>query len=344
MADYSEIQRLLEKNRQDIGKRGAEIPGIYNKYAPSTDPEIAAARAAQADKVRELFAHDSQLAQTKFQPQAAPGATVSGAPPETPPEMILDPLIGLKAANTQTMATANEAIDIGQNIVKRKDFLGESLDKAMKLFMVGIEMKKAEREALSEEFDDLLKLDELALKREKKKSTESGSTDLQTLLKNIMQVKQTSKDITPQLTGVSKNGTDFAKIRKQYAEQEMDFEKLKDGSYKWAVRKPNQKFVSQDEANIYKDIPGLINLMGATTIANNPNVDRADVESILKKIVPTDDAYKSPAKRSVELQDKVYEAQAIINDLRKSYIPEAQVQAAITEIKQRAPELVGYIK
>lgn len=168
--DYNEIQRLLEKNRQDLGIMKAEGAGIYDKYAPSTDPEIARARAVQADKVKQLFSHDSQLAQRKWQPSAPPGPTVTGAPPELPPEELVDPMIGLKAANWQTMATANEAIDIGQNISKRKDFLKESLESALQLFQVGLEMKKAEREALSEEMDDWFNLQDLILKQSESKS------------------------------------------------------------------------------------------------------------------------------------------------------------------------------
>lgn len=297
--NYEEIQRLLAQNRQDIGKREAEIPGIYNKYSPSTDPEVAAARAAQADKVKQLFSYDSQLAQTKFQPTAAPGATVTGAPPETPPEMILDPLIGLKAANTQTMETANEAIDIGQNISKRKDVLAESLDKALKLFQVGLEIKKAEQASLQDEFTNLINLDKLALEREKQKGVGTGKEALGELFNRLTGLKQkvnVEAVPTSYKQGVTKaKGKDALKdIRKEYANQkklhpnvQVDYSQKPDGTYTYNYFEPkkDQTYLTPEEYKLKTNPEEFLGTLLAGTTANLPKYS-SEAEVIIKNLFP----------------------------------------------------------
>lgn len=259
MATYEEIQRLLEENRKSIGERAAEVPNIYNQYSPSTDPEIAGARAAQADKVRQLFDHDTNLAQVKFQPQTTPGSTVSGAPATTPSEMILDPLIGMKAANTETMQTANEAIDIGQSISKRKDYLSESLDKALKLFQIGMQIKQAEQAALQDEMSNWFKMEDLTLERNKVGKETAGKEALQKLLDNVLDWKKAQVESTPTISGrtTSKGNAGIKAIQKmmedKYPGQEVEYTKNSDGTYNWTVRKSEQKFLTPEQAKTYED-------------------------------------------------------------------------------------------
>lgn len=186
MAGFEELQRLLAENRKSIGDRAAEIPNIYKQFSPSTDPEVAQTRAAQAEKVKQLFQYDNQLAQTSFQPQAAPGPSPTGGAPTIPDPMIVDPTIGLRAANTQTMATAQEAIDLGQQITKRKDFLAESLEKALKLFQIGMQIKEAESAAIQGELDNWFKMQDLIDKRSTRGKGDAEKTKKQSYLAQIL--------------------------------------------------------------------------------------------------------------------------------------------------------------
>jgi len=299
MLSYEEIQRLLEQNRQELGKREADIPNIYKEYSPSTDPEIAAARAAQADKVKQLFDHDSQLAQVKFQPQAAPGATVTGAPAETPPEMILDPLIGLKAANTQTMETANEAIDIGQNIAKRKDVLAESLDKALKLFQIGLEIKKAERESLKDEFSSLLSLDELNLKKNAAGKATAGKEALTELFNKLTGLKQKvnvdavptsyKQGITPNKgeKGLEDIKKELVRQRAVHPNVQVDYSQNKDGrfTYNYFEPKENQVYLTPEEFKLRTNPQDFLGQLSAGFEANYP--DQAEEgKSVIKQLFP----------------------------------------------------------
>lgn len=280
MATYEEIQRLLEQNRKEIGQRAADVPGIYNQYSPSNDSEIAAARSAQADKVRQLFDHDSKLSQVSFQPQAAPGPTVNGEAPVQPEAMILDPLIGLKAANTQTMETANEAIDLGQRISERKDFLSESLDKALKLFSIGMEIKKAEQAALQDEMNNYFKLEDLNLARSKAGSGSESKAALGELLSNVLKWQERKVAATPQATGVAKDRNALNVIVKKYPNETLDYTKNADGSYNWAIRKKDQTFLTDEEAATYNDQGDTLNKLLASFTALYPE-SKEDAATIL---------------------------------------------------------------
>ena len=112
--------------------------------APSnieSDPIIGGLRSNQNDKINQLFAHDTQLAQTTFQPQAAPAAP--GETVAQPEQRIIDPMIGLRAASTQQRNTAAELGDILTQIAQRKDELDQKWDKEYKSYISGIDKSKA---------------------------------------------------------------------------------------------------------------------------------------------------------------------------------------------------------
>src|SRR3990167_10448897 len=105
--DPTQQASALAKQRQDYGQRVANIP---NQFNPANDPIVNTLRGQQSEKIKQLFSHDQQLADVKFQPQAAPAGT--GEAVTQPEARLIDPTIGLKASSTQTQATAAEAGDI----------------------------------------------------------------------------------------------------------------------------------------------------------------------------------------------------------------------------------------
>jgi hypothetical protein len=161
--DPTKIQELIKQKREDIGQRFANPPTLNT----ANDSEILSLRNNQADKIKQLFEHDTKLAPVYMQPQEAGGPHAEGY--QAPEQRIIDPMIGLKAASTQTQATAGELGDIGKAIEKRKDFLMDIYEKAMAGFTMGLQMKKMELDSLNDEFSQILKLKELEEKQNENK-------------------------------------------------------------------------------------------------------------------------------------------------------------------------------
>jgi len=178
MATFDDIQRQQAELSQSIGQRYANVPKMVEQYNPVNDPVTRALRNQHSDKVQQLFNYDTQLGQTYFQPQAAPGPTQTGAPAAQPEQMILDPLIGAKAANTQTLGTANEVANLLRDMGSRKDYLDTALTNALKLFQIGIEADKIQQAALEGQFNQQMSLEELGLK--KSAAARSGAGTAQT--------------------------------------------------------------------------------------------------------------------------------------------------------------------
>lgn len=149
--NVNSVLSAMGQNISQLQNVPQQVKDIQGQYNVANDPTVLALRSQQADKIKQLFDHDTQLAQTYFQTQQAPGPQPTN-PAYTPPQqMVVDPTIGMRAATQQNQATAAEMADIGTQIANRKDILTEGLAKAMQLFQFGLEARKMEQEALNTE-------------------------------------------------------------------------------------------------------------------------------------------------------------------------------------------------
>lgn len=158
--DPNQIQVELAKKRQELGQRSADIPKIYGQYNPESDATLGALRSQQAEKLKELFAHDQQLADVYFQPQPAPGGE---APPLAEAPRLIDPTIGLRASSQQTQAAAGEVADILNQIGVRKDYLSSERDKTLAILDRALQINDREVKGLENQLS-------LALEEKKNKA------------------------------------------------------------------------------------------------------------------------------------------------------------------------------
>jgi len=154
----SQIQGALDKSRADIGGYEKNVSDATAQYSPATDRQVQDMRAAQSDKIQQLFAHDTKLAQTYFPVQGPLGESSGNVTQPENMQGVVDPLIGQRAATGQTLATAKELADISTDIGRRKDVLSEGLGKAMQLLQFGLQAKKMEQESFQNELDYLFNL------------------------------------------------------------------------------------------------------------------------------------------------------------------------------------------
>ena len=148
-SQYDQLTAAMESNRKDIGTREAAIPTTIAQYAPANDSTISALRGQQADKVKQLFAHDQQLAQVYTPMQAAPGASTGQV--TMPDQQIMNPLTGQIAATQQSQNTVGELTDIMTQIAKRKDDLNTSRTDALDLLKTGLSMKQQEQQDIKDQ-------------------------------------------------------------------------------------------------------------------------------------------------------------------------------------------------
>jgi len=306
--DIASIQAALTKNRQELGKRDAKLPSTLSQYAPSSDTELQGLRQNQASKVAELFKYDTQMAQRSYQPQA-----LEGQP--QPEARILDPSIGLKAASTQTQALGQELGDIGSQIATRKDYLAESMDKAMSLFKFGLEAKKLEQDSLMNEWKTMMDLEDLKVKR-----ADSGGGNLPDLLSAITGFQSRSEAIRPKQ--VYKQGTTQAKGAKAIQDMKTIYNQFKaqdpdakleysgnpDGTYTYTIRNKNEpaQYLGADESQAPYDNPeDTIRKMLAAGVATNPK-QSGQIGDIQKLLFP------EPIKQTAA-DSKVGERNDLIN-------------------------------
>lgn len=298
--NYEEIMNQLSQNRKDVGSRIAEIPQMQDRYSPANDPQYNAIQNAQSDKIKQLFDHDSTMATTYMKPQEAAGPH---APNYTPSEdRVVDPMIGLQAANTQIKATANEAVDLGTEKSKRKDVLDSALSKGLSVIQSVIEAKKFEQSSLIEQMNMMLKIKEM----EQKNSKESTLNDL---FSQIMQVQQAKKKQQTELKAASpasiKSGITNTKGKKALVDIQKEYSRIKkanpgqkikvdysqnaDGTYEYnyfldAPQKYLEKDVYEDYKTnpIYGDSEEMMNKLGSAAIASG--ADSGEVAALLERI------------------------------------------------------------
>lgn len=171
--DEATIQKQIAESRQRQGQRVADVSSTFEKYDPASDPTVNALRGQQSEKLKQLFAHDQQLADVRFNPQptpAAPGEVVPASEPR-----LIDPTIGLRASSQQTMATVGEASDILKQIETRKDFLAGERDKALSMLQLLIQAGKDEQSALEKQMDWIFKKRDQDLEERRVAASEASS-------------------------------------------------------------------------------------------------------------------------------------------------------------------------
>lgn len=352
---------MLAKKRQEYGQRVADLPGIYKQYTPESDREISALRSQQSDKLKQLFDFDSQVAQRTYQPIESAGPYSQGY---TPPEpRVLDPTIGLLASSYQKKATAGELADISTDIARRKDYLSGERDKALTMLQAVLDANEKEQRGLEKQMDWYFKQKDYELEERKLKEGGSGASDLMTFLNAISGFQQKTEAIKPIAFGITK-ADPFKLIEKKggfarrnpktgllepaakagpnyralinelnkYPGAEFDFQKNPDGTYGWAVRKPEQQFFeSEEEAQRYQDIPSLIRQLGAATVAGGATP--SDVNTMLNLL-----GMQAPAAPS-EAEKKLTAKRELLDDISKE--AETNLDLVFRKLRPLYPELTA---
>lgn len=317
--DPNTIQQQIIAKSQALGQRVASAP-----VAPDTanDPELGALRGQHADKIKQLFAHDTQVAQVNFQPKEAPGPHAEGY--TAPESRILDPLIGQRASSAQTQATAGELGDIMTRISGRRAMLDDAYNKALTLHEKNIRAQESEISMLDKIFQNQMQLKQFEAAQEKEKKSGASDKDLQTYLDTIMGLKgrREAASVPAEDSGYlheptkAKSIEEIKKVQRTLPKSsQISYTKNPDGSYtyliegaptkkeamqkkpkgselryegnKYTVTKPGQKFITEEESSdsIYDDLLNAFSANSAKdrTAATDMTESVAGKDSLLGK-------------------------------------------------------------
>jgi hypothetical protein len=147
MSRATELQKLLSQNRQDLGQRVADIPKTEDNLRAGlfeNDQTLNSLRQNQQAKILEMYQHDKTLAQQYANPESN--------------LYLKDPYQRELARSTQFQGTAGELGSINNLIQSRRDVLGDTLDKAMKLAQYGVQAKQLENQLMQQEFENEMKM------------------------------------------------------------------------------------------------------------------------------------------------------------------------------------------
>lgn len=153
--DYAALLEQMKGKSQDLSKYTMDIPNIQKTLREDlygNDNVIDSLRSNEADKIKELYQHDQNLADRYANPSSE--------------GYIEDPYVRAKATAQRSQATAGELGTLQNQIAKRSDVLGSALEKAMQLLNYGLEAKKLEYAGIQDEFDNKMKLEDFQLKKE----------------------------------------------------------------------------------------------------------------------------------------------------------------------------------
>lgn len=151
MATLDEMQRLLSQNRQEIGTRVAELPRTEENIRANLfggDKTLASLRQNQETKIMELFEHDKRIAERYANPQSE--------------AYLQDPYMREVARANQFQGTVGELSQLQSQTEARRDVLGDTLDKALKLAQYGVQAKQIENQLLQQEFENELNKQKLS--------------------------------------------------------------------------------------------------------------------------------------------------------------------------------------
>lgn len=276
-----EVQKLFVQKQQSQGQRYADAP-----KAPDfvSDPMLGGMRSSYSDKLKQLFEYDTQMAQTYFQPQEAPGPHAPGYQP--PEQMVLDPMIGAKARSIQQQGTVGELGDIWKDITTRKDEMETAYEKGLRLYQLGLEAQKEELGALKDLFNMATAIEELDLSKRRLSQSESNkatdSSNLAAFKKLITegdgkdtvpdQIHKAGKTKAKGQKALSDMNAVLQKIRQSSPDAELTYTKNKDGSYNYRV------FTKTYNTRLLND-------WLASFVATNPDL-RSEAESIFSYVYP----------------------------------------------------------
>lgn len=275
--DLEELQKKISGKRQELGQRYAEVPDIETRIRADlfgNDKSLQTMRENENAKIKELFEFDKGLATTYQSPV---------------PGFVDDPSSVARYGQQQLRERAGELADVQKGIANRRDVLGDALERAMKLANYGLEAKRLEIQALQDEFDDQLKLEELRLRKQ-----ESGNSNfLPDFMKSILNFQEKAEAVKPQKTGrtVTRATTPderralVKRIQAQYPGQQLSYTYNKDGTISYAVLKPDQQYADNNEASLYENQQDTLQKILAAGIASNPK-QSSDAVNIFKLITP----------------------------------------------------------
>jgi len=156
MPDVNPLIQNIADKAQDVKNTYAGLPTFQdniqqNLVAP--DAGLNSALGGYTDKVAELFAHDNEIA-TNWNTSNVPGTIKPEGFMEDPYQRALSSA-SLYAQKGKETASALNLYET------RKNFLGNIVDKALKVYEAGIKGKEMDYQAAKDEFDNALKLAQL---------------------------------------------------------------------------------------------------------------------------------------------------------------------------------------
>jgi hypothetical protein len=166
MADTNQLYQNVAQSAQDVKNTYAGLPTFEtnireNLVAP--DVTLNSALGGYTDKVAELFAHDKQIADNW---------STSQVPTNLQPEGFMEDPYAKSMASASLYAQKGKETASALNLYEtRKNFLGNIVDKALKVYEAGIKGKEMDYQAAKDEFDNALKLAQL---EETKRSNLAG--------------------------------------------------------------------------------------------------------------------------------------------------------------------------
>ena len=138
---------MREKSKA-IGEYSAKAPQTEADLRSSlfgSDQTLGSLRENEADKIKELYNHDKTIA-SNYQP---------------PEGFLEDPGAKAQFGSDVIARQGGELADIQKGIANRRDVLGESLEKGLKIFLMGLDALKYEQSGLQDQFNNEIKLKEL---------------------------------------------------------------------------------------------------------------------------------------------------------------------------------------
>src|SRR3990167_2780333 len=279
--DPRTIQNLKTQKAQELGQRQAPAPANI-----ATDSVIGGLRGNQNQKINQLFAHDTQLAQTHFTPQAAPSAP--GETVSQPTDRIIDPMIGLRAASTQQRSTAAELADIITQIAQRKDLLDDQYDKEYKAYLADMSKRKDVLNTMVDQLNAAIKMKEL-------ESSSSGTSDLSALFNALLGAQG---GIDEGIADMSGNAIERSKALQKIAEL-----KAKYGDSLITKEEPGTNKISLSRKRGADELSTLSNQLGAATLASNPKM-ASEVKAMLDMFAPKKLSAEEQ-KRELDKQDLI---------------------------------------
>lgn len=303
--DIDALNNLITQKRTELGQRIASTPQVEGQYREQLfggDKQLSSLYSNEEAKIKELYDHDKRLA-TYADPNSS--------------TYLADPYQREVARAKQHQGTVGELADIQTQRSKRKDVLGDALDRAMKMMEYGLKAQELEYEGLQKDRD--------FKQRQKESGTAGdGSGSLTDLFNAITGLQGTAKEATPKATGktstrVTSQQEQMAlekKVRDQHPGENIRFTKNKDGTLNYAVEKPNQLFLEGDQADAVDNIDETIRKLVAATIAASPKqasgakdiyntmFPKAEKKTIFQKLLEAQPDTTSAAEGTMRVRNK----------------------------------------